>query len=512
MNNVPHFIALFYARIITYLQQHLRVIVAAFVINVLAFATRLFSISYCVDDYSMMFQRPNFIAHGRWLFHFIYHYLLGSHYTAFISALIGIVFMIFAALQLCHFWRVKDAFSQIIIVSIFTIHPYLVDMYNFHAVVVAFPVGYFLAMLSLNLSYSRSGRIAAVVCVAAALGIYQPCLSVIAAAIVIRAIMQLVSESSAKMPFFRIIATIVIGVVLYFLVTKLVFLLTNVRPNPRFEQGLIASFAQIKQKIGWVILILSSRVLPIPEFVLPFQTKIVLFATTVVCCVGTVLYSIKRVPRSLWRVFVVVLLFAIAPLAAILHVLPTSVSQLPWRTSLGLVTVFVGSYAIFAHVIRDTWLRVVNLLLIVVLALFCLQDNALAFQQHLRTQRDISLATRIASRIESLPEYNEDLSLVVLGNTRQYDFHKEDKTTQEIITQYLEYCSRRQYSVAVSAFVTDWSKYAILLDFLELNNCRPTADQIDIARQQAASREPYPHPSSVFVYDDMVIVILAQDD
>jgi hypothetical protein len=145
----------------------------------------------------------------------------------------------------------------------------------------------------------------------------------------------------------------------------------------------------------------------------------------------------------------------------------------------------------------------------VALAGFCVQDNALFFRQYLRTQQDISLATRIATRLESQPDFRPDLPLVIIGDIETVDFHKENKSNREIVVEYLRYCSLRSYSVGRSAFAAPWSKYHIFFNFLEFPARWPTAKQQTLAQELAAGCEPFPAPDSVFIHDDLAVVVLS---
>ncbi len=498
-----------------YILRHRSVIIYSFIINLIAFATRLTTTSYCVDDYDFIFGNPDFLAHGRWMFHFFYHCVQGSQYIGSLAYLIGFIFMILAGLQICHYWKIKRTFSQIIIIALFSTHPYLADMYNFHVIAIPFSLGYFLGLAALNLPGNNK-----ILCglstlmIAASLAFYQPIFSVICIVITIKIILLLISESinpekhKQARNFAAQLIIIAAGVILYFTLTKIIFMITSNPVNPRFQQGLLTlDWNTLKPKIGWTLITLTNKILPFPEAAIRTPAKIIMFGIATIAF-SLSLYRTYKIKYAICYRIMLAILFLAAPAISIIHILPLTSMALPWRASLGLVVLFAGCYAIILSCSNTKIIRIIHGLMIIVITHFIIQNNALFFKQYLCTQQDLALANRIVERIESMEQYQNGLKLVIVGDLAPQKFHKEGKNTYQIIKEYLKISSQKSYSIGSSAFHTPWSKYSILLDMLMLQLELPENKDIYLAQEITKKRKPFPYPESIFIHDDMVIVLL----
>jgi hypothetical protein len=101
------------------------------------------------------------------------------------------------------------------------------------------------------------------------------------------------------------------------------------------------------------------------------------------------------------------------------------------------------------------------------------------------------------------------MELALVGNQGVESFTKEGKDYLEIAREYVSYNSKRQYSLATGAFETDWSKYVFLMGYMGLELKQVDSKQEALARTLAVGHKSWPDPSSVFIQNEMVIVILA---
>jgi hypothetical protein len=119
------------------------------------------------------------------------------------------------------------------------------------------------------------------------------------------------------------------------------------------------------------------------------------------------------------------------------------------------------------------------------------------------------MGNRLIAKIQSLDNYQPGMELAVVGTRATESFTKEGKGYLQIVKEYIKHSSQRKYSLTASAFETDWSKYAFLLDYMDLELKRSSPGKENLARKLAAGRKPWPDPSSVFIQDEMVIVLLS---
>jgi hypothetical protein len=99
-----------------------------------------------------------------------------------------------------------------------------------------------------------------------------------------------------------------------------------------------------------------------------------------------------------------------------------------------------------------------------------------------------------------------------VGKCKKEDFTKEGKSNIELVREYIKYSSVRRYSLAISAFETDWSKYSFLLNYCELELTRCSSQSLTKAETFVQDKVPWPDPSSVFIQDGIVVVYLSPPD
>jgi hypothetical protein len=119
------------------------------------------------------------------------------------------------------------------------------------------------------------------------------------------------------------------------------------------------------------------------------------------------------------------------------------------------------------------------------------------------------MGNRLIAKIQSQENYQPGMELAIVGRRETEQFTKAGKGYYEIFREYTRHCSQRKYSLTASVFETDWSKYVFLLGYLDLELKQSSPQRERLARTLAAGRKPWPDPSSVFIQDGMVIVVLS---
>jgi hypothetical protein len=273
------------------------------------------------------------------------------------------------------------------------------------------------------------------------------------------------------------------------------------------QAGFISDIDQLKAKLCVVATTLFVRLGPIKEFILSFAGKLAIF---IIYILG-ILTAIRKSSR--WNITLGTLLWIILiPLGAISFALPLEALSLPWRVCMGLVVFLAGMFALTQEsdslLIRRTSMVLGGFLIIY----FILNNNTILYKQHLTNQNDLIMGNRIIAKMQSLDNYQPGMQLAIMGRIQKETFSKEGKSNLEIITEYAKHSSVRRYSLAKSAFETDWSKYSFLLNYmnLELKRCGP--ENMKKVGEFSADRNPWPDPSSVFIQEGVVVVVLSTPD
>ncbi|MCI0498066.1 MAG: glucosyltransferase domain-containing protein [Planctomycetales bacterium] len=485
-----------------------------FALNLLAYLGYLAHITYAVDDYGHFWSGANHLAHGRWFADFIYNVLLGKSFMPTLSPVIAMACYILSGIGLCALWKVAKN-ARVPIIALWSLHPYLLDVYNFRIAAVNCAVVYLITVTALLLvSKGKGAMLVSVILFYLALSTYQVVFGFAAAAIMMQVLLLCVREGfsrdameQSKKLVLSYAIMLVCAVVLYAVLTKVLFVLFDVDVNPRVQAGFLTEFDQLKAKLCVVGTILFVRLGPIKEFVLPFAGKLALF---IIYLLG-VFTAFGKTPR--WSVRAAALLWiALIPLGAVCFMLPLETLDMPWRISLGLAVFAAGMFALTQESDSAILRRASFAVGVFLVAYFILNNNTLFYRQYLTNQKDLVTGIRIIAKIQSLEGYRPGMDLAIVGSIKKEDFSREGKGTLEIVREFTKFCSVRRYSLAVSAFEADWSKYSFLLKYmdLELKQCSPQA--MEKASAFSLGRKPWPDPSSVFIQDGIVVVILSKPD
>jgi hypothetical protein len=483
-----------------------------FLLNVLAYGTYITNATYTPDDYLHILAKVDQAASGRWFAGFIYNCLLQANYMPVLTPFICITSYIFTGIGLCKLWEIQKKSLSVAVIALWSLHPYLLDAYNFRMAAALFALVYLMAVAALL--WARKGKMGILLSILLyylALSTYQAVLGFTISVIMIQILITGFRDDftrkafdASKKALWTWGIMLFVSIILYFILTKATFVLFDLQATARVKAGFITSLEQLKTKIGWLALTLAIRVLPVPEYVLPLLGKLTLFGITV----AGVFAAIRKTTQ--WTSAVLVFLWILAILVgAVSFMIPLAASDLPWRVCMGLVVLTAGLFVITQE--SNSWFirRAALLSAVFLIAYFIVTDNAVLYKQHLRNQKDILLANRMLLRIEASEDYRPGMKLVLVGNYSPDYFTKEGKTSWQIVKEYTKNCMKRQYSLASSPFETDWSKYGIFLKYLDAKVQQGSPQMEHTAALLAAGRKPWPDPSSVFIHENMAIVVLS---
>jgi len=186
-----------------------------------------------------------------------------------------------------------------------------------------------------------------------------------------------------------------------------------------------------------------------------------------------------------------------------------SASSLPWRVCTGLSLLLPGMFILTQDAnlscIRKTGMG----LSLFLITNFILIGNMIFYEHYLYNQKDMIMGNRLIAKIQSLENYRPGMELAIIGRREKKQFSRAEKGYWEIVREYTKHCSKTQYSLGGSAFEADWTKYSFLVHYLDLELKPCNSKREETARVYAAGCKPWPDPSSVFIHDNMVIVVLS---
>lgn len=468
------------------------------------------NVSLSVDGWGNIFSYNNVIPQGRWVYHLIYNNISQSTLIPVLSPIIAIGFMVLAGLELCSFWGINDKSTQVIATCLFTLHPYLIDMYNFVEAQIPYPIGYFLMATALNLTIKKKVALATAL-MFISLGTYQIVLCLGLSAIAVFVLNDLTRKKEIRITLRSAIILLAVtfaAVFLYLIFNKALLALLSLEPGERVQDGFISTAEDFITKIGVFIIVISARMLPVGEFVISFFAK-ALILILIIAGFITALYQTRITAKSnLMRYIICTILFFSMPFIAFAPCFPLASHALPFRISTGFVVFIAGMFAIAARNDNRKISSLIKILGTVLVLNFIFTNNILLLKQYMQNQRDIAMANRIAYRMESLPEYQPGMKLKIFGNLSQEKEYKKRGNFKQVFVEYFNLSRKRRYSVGRGAFETEFSKYTIFTNYLKMP-LKADQNGTSLDQNMIGERKAWPAKESVFISDNCIVVILS---
>lgn len=481
-------------------------------INLLAYGFYITHVTYSVDDYGTIFSTANTMVSGRWVIEFIHNIACQTSLAPTLIGICCVALFTLTGIGVCRLWGIRGN-ACIMVIALWSTHPYLLDVYSFRFNVLSSGIGYFLSVAALWASTKKmNGLFLSVILYYVVLSIYQTILGFTIAVIMLQFLFICLKNSFSREAIKSCLklsvkyALMLLGaIIMYLVLTKVIFVVFDVPVNPRMKAGFINSFGRLLAKMGWISTILVVRLLPIKEYVLPIISKwliVMIFITAAISLVVKINKKSFILPALLW--------VCLIPFGAVSFMIPLENSGLPWRTCMGLVVFIAGMFALTQEshsvIIRRTgfiagYILIVNFIFI---------NNTMTYKQYLQYQKDTFMGNRIIAKIQSLDQYHPGMKLAIVGTTdKSPKRSKTEKYTWNSLKQSIQYESHKRSSITRGAFETSWSKYAFLLNYMDLELQRAERERVQKARTISMTRKPWPDPSSVFIDDDMVVLILS---
>ena len=455
---------------------------------------------------------------GRWFTPFLF-WLNNSGNIPTFTPLVFILLSILSAVLVVQLWGYKlSRFRYVLILSLLTLYPAFTGGLYYHYASFIFPASILLSVGALLLACRMSilSIIGASLLVTFSLASNQPALSTLSTLFVTYCIVVLVMTPLNDRAFLVVfkndvlpkIMSIVLGVLLYKISLPL-FGIGSSHASSTIAPGQILTHAGTVISRSFDHLIISQ-----PEF--QSSIKYILLSVVILAFVTLLIRSITKNHAIRAKLISVVLLFVLSfslvlATKAMYFVSDTN-NFYEYRYNFALAYFYAFTFFVLLSHLKSKYLgAVVNLVAIFIVLRF-IQADLIRQGVLLRGQsHDMALANRILYRIESLPQIDPDKEylLVRVGNYPNYrlrELSSRGHGTDKIGSNHMDYGYISGLMAAGS--VMELLGSTIKFKHTQVNpNFRRDAEE---AREliELEGRLPWPHPSSVFINDDKVIVYL----
>ncbi|MBN2102592.1 glucosyltransferase domain-containing protein, partial [bacterium] len=225
------------------------VFLVSFGLNLAAYIGYIVHVTYAVDDYGAIFCTSKTIVSGRWVIDFIHDIVCQKNLIPTIVPLICMVLYILTGIGLCKLWKIKKNSLAVLIVSLFSTYPYLLDVYNVRFAALSLALAFFIVIIAVSFStIGFASSVFSIILFYLSLSTYQPVLGFAIAAIMVQLLLIAIRENFSIESIRRCLrllarymAVLIVSVVVYLILTKLIFILFDVPVNSRIQEGFISN-------------------------------------------------------------------------------------------------------------------------------------------------------------------------------------------------------------------------------------------------------------------------------
>lgn len=366
---------------------------------------------------------------GRWFMAFIRNIILSDHRIVPTFNLLISIFLFFSSsLVIVKYWRIKRPLYVYISTCLITTNSYMCHILRWENAHIEASITTFFAVLALYLSgLGKKMFIPAFILMTCAHGGYQTGVAFSCVAMFAGFSLWLFHDgdfsnimSYLKTKLLPAMLVFAGSFFLHKLILKFLMKLMDLQEGMRLEDShLPLSVSELLSNINMALVsipaIFSHQVLYF-TYQINFIYKIFFFLSTI----SLIVFFLKKL--SLSRFFLILIFIFSSFLSLITIYLPTIVVGYGWISNRILfpVAVFHSFIAIFILSSPSLWIRNISIISCLYLIFtFCWHNNQYAYRSFVQDRADFELTSRIISRIENLPEYDEyagkSLKLALIG-------------------------------------------------------------------------------------------------
>lgn len=398
-----------------------RAVFFAFIVSIIAYSFQLTHVIMSPDMYVDIWPKGDYPINvsGRWFQAFLRNVILSTHrIVPTFNLLLSLLLFVGSSLLIAKMWRIKRPLYIFFIITVITTNTYTNHILRWENAHLEASITVFIAVLALFLA-GRGLKMffPGLFLMACAHGGYQTGISLACAVLFAGPALLLFQDGDfsnlkayVKYKFIPGIAAISGGFLLHMLILKGFMFYLQLEPRSRMAAFHFPySFDELARNVK-----LAFKAVPslFTHQVIYFNFSITLFFKIIflLLLAALLLFYLKK--KCMQRVFLIIIVSVFLLATLMSTYLPTLVIGYPLTFNRMNYPVGVF-YALVALIIlsgSSIYLRNTAIIILLgILFLFAWHNNMYAYRAFIQDRADFDLASRIMSRIENLPEYEENL-------------------------------------------------------------------------------------------------------
>ncbi len=451
-----------------------------------------------------------FLEQGRWGYFLIFGKLFQSNPVPIFATVLGSIMLVLTGIYACQVLGFRRQVSVAVLVAVSSVSVYYGELFSYDSTRIAYPIANLLAIYGFYLTVTGK-QVKGILLMSMAPAFYPVAAELVATLFVAFLIVRLADTEKdfSLMKGFFLGMSIIASLMLYALIARLISKFLGFPLGGRTEMDMLAALHRSTEilslitKHSFPILSSFGPKLPVSPRIYPLAAELCIFALFVICITFSIHMPIRTGKK--YRVFLLLMLHLGLVIMPFVLIFASKDAQFPSRSfySFALVHGFYAAFVleklldggdadILLNSVRGYTFRGVLVLVGFLLFFHAAAINMRAFDEYLASRSEILMANRIYMRIENTiaenPQFTgtNQLKLAVINNKETY-------------------MGPRGYWGA--AMHTPWSKERI---FHFLDRHIVVADQAkqEMAQQAALTHGEWPAKDSVFILDDLIVVVI----
>lgn len=486
---------------------------AAILFGLLAYAFAFTNKLLNHDEAFSLFMKGATVDSGRWGLGLL-DSIFPNISMPWIYGMMSIGFIAIAICLILRIFSIQSRLLQVLLAGCVMVFPSLIGLFGYMFTSCSFALAFLLAVLAVWFLHwdPKKGLIPGFGCMVFSLSIYQSYVSLAAGLLVLILIQRLLKGErvpSVILSGVFYVGFLAVSLGAYFAATQVFLKLLHVEMNS-YASGNV-SFSPLSIPAN-ILLAYQSFFRYFTEGfrgLLPTSlsrlSHILFLAATALLLI---LWGLGQQKKEIGRYVLLAALLALLPLAIncmYLFTIPESIHTLVLYgfVSVYILAVIVGDICLLSGkdaLLKGILLDAATLSMAVVILINLYVANAAYLNLHLRYENAYSFYASLSAQIKSMPEFQEDTKLAILGTFREPDF-------------YTEHFSFLQELTGVKGFLPDsYSRGKFLEYYLDFPIPSPTEEETAaiLRSPEYAEMAVYPYYGSLRLIGDTIVVKLSE--
>lgn len=470
------------------------------------------------DEVFSLFMKGATVDSGRWGLGFL-DAVFPNISMPWIYGVLSLVFMAWAVCLILRIFSIQSRLLQVLLSGCVMVFPSLIGMFGYMFTSSSFTLAFLLSVAAVWFLHwnPKIGLLPALGCMVFSLSIYQSYISVAAGLLILILVQRLLSGD--KIPPVILsgvcyVAFLAVSLGVYFGATQIFLKLLHVEMNSYASGNLSFSLLSIPANIAAAYESFLRYFTEGCQGLLPTGlSRLVNSLSLAAALLLLILWGCSQERKEPARYVLLAVLAALLPLTVncmYLFTIPQSIHTLVLYgfVCVYILCVIVGDACLslasgkgWKHFLREGALNILTLSMAVSILINVYVANAAYLNLHLRYENACSFYTSLSAQIKSMPEFQADTKLAILGTYPEPDFYGEHFSFLEELT-------------GVKGFLPDsYSRGKFLEYYLNFPMPSPSEEEITaiLASPEYAGMAVYPYYGSVRLIGDTIVVKLSDN-